>query len=78
MIVVVIVAVQGRPDQLSVRESFLLERTFGWHGIDGILHGTTCSQRRASHKPSLLFVWGIGGELRKYRSTGEIRMTMLK
>jgi len=30
------------------------------------------------HKPSLLFVWGIGGELRKYRSTGEIRMTMLK
>jgi hypothetical protein len=55
---IVIVAVEGRPNQLAVRESFLLERTFRWHRIDDILHGTTTYTHPVRRPPHSFCVCG--------------------
>ena len=41
MIIIVLGAIQGRPDELAVGITFLFERPLGWQRIDCIFHGTT-------------------------------------
>jgi hypothetical protein len=41
MIIIVLGAIQGRPDEFAVGITFLFERPLGWQRIDCIFHGTT-------------------------------------
>jgi len=36
VIVRVFGAIEGRPDQLPIREAFLIGGWFGWYGVEGI------------------------------------------